>query len=295
MTTDKAPVSANTPRRSVLGDFREIFGDFWAYRFLLYQLTLRDIRIRYKQAIMGFGWAILMPMLVVASGLIVRTAIAHLSNVEINYDIVAGVALKAVPWAFFVGAIGFANQSLVRHFSLVTKIYFPREVLPLSAVLAGIFDSMIGSVALFVALPLLGVEFSLGLLWLPVLSFLLVAFTVAAGTLLACMNLFFRDVKYIVQVVLTFGIFLTPVFFEPTMFGETGAQLMMLNPLSPLLEGARLAVVEQHNLLQPLVNADGIQVWAPWYLLYSAAWAIPGLFISLLTFHRLEFLFAEYA
>lgn len=295
MTTETSATPPPAEKRSVLGDLHEIFTDFWTYRFLLYQLTLRDIRIRYKQAVMGFGWAILMPILVVGSGLLVRYAIAHLSGNKIDSDMIAGVALKAVPWAFFVGSIGFANQSLVRHFSLVTKIYFPREVLPLSAVLAGVFDSAIGSIALLIALPLLGVELSWGLLWLPVLSLLLILFTVAAGTLLACLNLFFRDVKYIVQVVLTFGIFLTPVFFEPQMFGETGAQLMMLNPLSPMLEGMRLAIVDGHSLLTVIVDAEGAQLWTPWYLVYSAAWAVPGLLISLLTFHRLEFLFAEYA
>ncbi|MEM7167620.1 MAG: hypothetical protein AAF581_19360 [Planctomycetota bacterium] len=295
MTTETSPATFDSRKRTILGDFREIFGDFWAYRFLLYQLTLRDIRIRYKQAIMGFGWAILMPLMVVGSGLIVRSAMAYLADQPFASEIIAGVALKAVPWSFFVSSIGFANQSLVRHFSLVTKIYFPREVLPLSAVLAGVFDSLIGGVALLIVLPFLGVDFSWGLLWIPCLAVLLICFTVAAGTFLACMNLFFRDVKYIVQVILTFGIFLTPVFFEPIMFGETGAQIMMLNPLSPILEGTRLGVVEGHNLFTPLISEAGTVVWQPWYLAYSAAWAIPGLFISLITFHRLEFLFAEYA
>ena len=110
--------------------------------------------------------------------------------------------------------------------------------------------------------------------------------------------MFFRDVKYIVQVLLTFGIFFTPVFFEPAMFGVVGAKLMMLNPLAPLLEGIRLALVEGHNLLRPLViGADSsaqIAAWSPWYLAYSAGWGILGLVGSSLLFHRLEFLFAEY-
>jgi ABC-type polysaccharide/polyol phosphate export permease len=131
----------------------------------------------------------------------------------------------------------------------------------------------------------------------PVLAALLFLFTAAVGLFLSCGNLFFRDVKYIVQVLLTFGIFFTPVFFEPSMFGPTGAWVMMLNPLAPILEGVRLSVVEGHNLLQPLTTTvHGAQViaWEPWFLAYSAAWGILGLLGSTVMFHRLEYVFAEY-
>ena len=115
---------------------------------------------------------------------------------------------------------------------------------------------------------------------------------------MSCANLFFRDVKYIVQVLLTFGIFFTPVFYEPAMFGSAGARLMMLNPLAPLMEGFRLSVVEGHNLFVPLLipDAAGIEVvvWSPWLLAYTAVWSIAGFLVSSLVFHRLEFLFAEY-
>jgi ABC-type polysaccharide/polyol phosphate export permease len=105
-------------------------------------------------------------------------------------------------------------------------------------------------------------------------------------------------VKYIVQVLITFGVFFVPIFFEPAMFGSTGAQLMMLNPLSPLLEGIRLSLVDGHNLLVALssVSTDGqiILVWSPWYLAYGVFWAIIGFLGSSLLFRRLAFLFAEY-
>ena len=111
---------------------------------------------------------------------------------------------------------------------------------------------------------------------------------------LSSANLFFRDVKYLVSVILTFGIFFTPVFFEPGMFGEVGARLMMLNPVAPILEAMRLSMVDGNSLLAPIYT-DGFLVWSPWYLLYSASWAIVGLAGASLMFHRLEFLFAEYA
>ncbi|HEX5387035.1 MAG TPA: ABC transporter permease [Gemmatimonadales bacterium] len=295
-----APSAANSPdpERSVTADLAEVLSDFWNYRELLLQLTRRDIRIRYKQAVMGFGWAVFMPILVVLAGVLVRAAMAHLSHSTLDVQHIAGLAVKALPWSFFVGAIGFATASLVGNTNLVTKIYFPREVLPISATLAQAFDTAIGTVAVALILPFLGVRPTFALLWVPVLAVLTFVFTAGTSLFLGCANLFFRDVKYIVQVLLTFGIFFTPVFFEPAMFGPTGARLMMLNPLSPMLEGLRLAVVGGHNLLLPLVETGSagreILVWSPWYLLYGALWGVAGLLASALLFHRLEFKFAEY-
>ena len=289
-----APV-ARPGRRTFVDDFREIVSDLWQGRDLLYQLTLRDVRIRYKQAVMGFGWSIFMPIMVVLSGALVRYAMARVSGGTLDTTDVASLAVKALPWAFFVGTIGFATASLTANLQLVSKVYFPREVLPLSATLAQAFDSLIGLAALSVVLPFLGVPLSAGLLWVPVLLLILFLFTAAASLFLSCANLFFRDVKYIVQVMLTFGIFFTPVFFEPAMLGEKGSRLVMLNPLAPILEGMRLAVVKGHNLLVPLADAaQGTVVWDPWYLAYSAAWALGGLFFAALLFHRSEFIFAEY-
>ena len=285
-------------RRSLLRDLHEIAVDeLWKYRELLYELTLRDVRIRYKQAVMGFAWAILMPALIVAAGTLVRFAMAYMSGGHVARNVIAGMAVKALPWAFFVGAIGFATSSLTGNLPLVSKIYFPREVLPLSATFAQSFDSTIGAVTVGIALPLLGVHYGLTALWAPVLAALIFCVTAGAALFLGCANLFFRDVKYIVHVLLTFGIFFTPVFFEPRMFGPLGARLMMLNPLAPLLEGLRLSVVEGHNLLAPLViagNKGPVIAWSPWYLAYGATCAVLSLVVSALVFHRAEGKFAEY-
>jgi ABC-type polysaccharide/polyol phosphate export permease len=284
--------------QSFVATLREVGSDLWRFRDLLYQMTRRDIRIRYKQAVMGFGWAIFMPLLVIMAGVLIRIAMSQVSGAPLERSHIAGLAVKSMPWSFFVGAIGFAVNSLTGNMNLVSKIYFPREVMPLSATLAQLFDTSISALFLLVILPLLGVRPTTGLLWVPVILLLLIMFTAAASLLLSCANLFFRDVKYIVQVLLTFGIFFTPVIFEPAMLGPTGAKLIMLNPLAPLLEGMRLSVVLGHDLLEPLtqVNRHGlaVQVWSPWYLAYTAAWAIGGLIGSTALFHRLESVFAEY-
>lgn len=282
----------------VFADLREIATDLWDRRDLLYQLARRDVRIRYKQAVMGFAWAIFMPLLVVLAGFLIRLAMATVSGSELRTTTVAGLAVKSLPWAFFVGSIGFAVNSLTGNINLVSKVYFPREVLPLASIGAQLFDTLIGAAGLLLLLPFLGVRPTLALAWVPLLALTLITFTAASGLFLSCANLFFRDVKYIVQVLLTFGIFFTPVLFEPAMLGPIGAKVVMLNPLAPLLEGFRLAVVQGHNLAEPLtqMTRTGLEatVWQPWYLLYSGVLAVGGLIGSALMFHRLEFVFAEY-
>lgn len=275
-------------------DLREAATELWRFREMLYQLALRDVRIRYKQAVIGFGWALLMPALIVLSGCLVRYAMTRQSGAPLDLAGIASISVKALPWSFFVGTITFATQSLTGNLQLVSKVYFPRAVLPLAATLGQAFDAAIGTLVLVLVLPFLDVHLSMALLWVPLLALLLFLLTVAASLFLSCANLFFRDVKYIVQVTLTFGIFFTPVFFDPEMMGRRLARLIMLNPLSPLLEGLRLAVVGQHDLLLPLIGPDGFVVWSPLYLVYAALWAILGLAVSAMIFHRSEFVFAEY-
>ena len=154
-----------------------------------------------------------------------------------------------------------------------------------------------GWLILLIILPFLGVRLHPSDVWVPLLLVLLLLFTTGVSLFLSCANLFFRDVKYIVQVVLMFGIFFTPIFFEPTMLGPKGAYIAMLNPLTGILEGLRLSIVEGHNLLVPLtVVVKGVErvAWNPWELVYTAAFSIFAVLGSALMFRRLQHLFAEY-
>jgi ABC-type polysaccharide/polyol phosphate export permease len=274
--------------------FREMVGELVRSRDLLWQMTLRDLRVRYKQALLGVGWALLMPCLIVAAGFVVRYAMAQMAGLPMQGRDFAAVALKALPWSLFVGAVGFATVSLTSNLNLVTKIYFPREVFPLASLLTQMIDSSIGSAAVAVLLLCLGsVQWTLALLWVLPLALLAVLLTAGACLFLSCANLFFRDVRYLVQVMLTFGVFFTPVFFDAENLGPIGSKLLMLNPLTPILEGLRLAVIEGHDLLEPW-SKGGFVVWHPLYLLYSALWAVPGTLAAWLMFHKLEFVYAEH-
>jgi ABC-type polysaccharide/polyol phosphate export permease len=248
---------------------------------------------------MGFGWALLMPVLVVGAGFLVKIAMAQMSGSEFRAESFAGMAVKALPWTFFVGAIGSATTSLTGNGNLLTKIYFPREVLPGSAVLAQAFDSAIGTITLSLVLFLfLRIGFSLQTLWIIPLMLVFFLFTTGVAFALSCANLFFRDVKYIVQVFVAFGIFFTPVLYEPENFGPIGCRVMMLNPLAPLLEGIRLATVGHHNLVHSLVvtSPGGVQIlaWHPMDLLYAVGWMILGSVVAWVLFRRLQFVYAEY-
>lgn len=258
---------------------RDMIREVIQFRHLLYMLAWRDIKIRYKQTAMGFLWAVFMPTLIVLAGVIVRKAMSVLSGKPVEMSELVSVMIKSLPWAFFIGTIRFATNSLVGNRSLVTKIYFPREVFPLSAVLANIFDFVIALIALVGAFALFRVEVTFHVLWFLPLFLLLVFLTAGFGMILSCGNLFFRDVKYIVEVIVTFAIFFTPVFYEAKAFGKWQT-LLLLNPVGAILESMTTAIVHHHS-------PD------PFWVAYASLWAFGGFFGSWYLFHRSEHLFAE--
>ena len=253
--------------------------ELYRYRELLFMVVYRDIRIKYKQSIMGLMWAVLMPALVVMAGILVKYAYAIASKDPLDLNDVAGVAVKSIPWAFLVGSIRFASSSLIGNSNLVTKIYFPKEIFPLAAVGSQLFDLVIASVVLATALLLSGVGVSWYLAWVPGLTIILILLAVGIGTIVSAASLFFRDVKYIVEVLLTFGIFFTPVFYDVNMFGDFG-RFLLLNPVAPVLEAFRAVVV--------LHRAPDVA-----WLLYSAAVALLATVGSYAVFKKLEPSFAE--
>jgi ABC-type polysaccharide/polyol phosphate export permease len=269
---------------------RTILGDLWSSRELFLQLTRRDLKLRYRQAIMGFAWALFLPVLTISAGLVLRLAFAKVGGATPS---IGGIAIKSWGWAFFAGAMNFATISLLANASLVTKIYFPREVLPLAAIVAQAVDSLIGLATLLLVGHWMGFHWSVQLIWVPVLMLCLLLLTTGLAFLFACANLFFRDVKYILQVLLTFGIFFTPVLVDASMFGKY-APVMMLNPLSPILEGLRLTLVEQTSLLHNIATPAGVTIWSPWYLVYAITIGVVATLVGLVAFRKSAAYFAEY-
>jgi len=148
---------------------KEELKELYRYRELLYTIAHRDIKVRYKQSIMGFLWAILMPVLIVMSGIVVRFAYALAAHAPLQTADIASVAVKALPWAFLVSSIRFACLSLTNNRDLVTKVYFPKEIFPVAAVMASLFDFFVASGALLILLLAIQTGWSVYLVWTPVL------------------------------------------------------------------------------------------------------------------------------
>jgi lipopolysaccharide transport system permease protein len=256
-----------------------MFREIYQYRNLLWMLTLRDIKIRYKQTVMGFLWAVFMPLMIVCAGLLIKKGFSIVSGKPMDLAELSSVSIKALPYSFFIASVRFATGSLIGNSSLVTKIYFPREVFPVAAVLANLFDFLLGSMVLIVILAVAGFQVNFQVIWVPFLVFSLIVFTMALGMILSCANLFFRDVKYIVEVLVTFAIFFTPVFYDASLFGEW-APVLLLNPVGAILENINNVVILQRS---PDM----------FWLLYSVLWSFGGLLVSWSIFHKLEYLFAE--
>jgi lipopolysaccharide transport system permease protein len=254
------------------------FGELYHYRELLIVLALRDIKVRYKQSVMGFLWAILMPMLIVCAGVVVRYAYAVASHKSLNVLDFSSLAVKSVVWAFLVSSIRFSCQSLILNDNLVTKVYFPKEILPIAAVLAQLFDLFIASCVLVVLLIVVQLHPTPQLLWAGPLLAITVMLAIGIGFVVSTGSLFFRDVRYIVEVFLTFAIFFTPVFYEVSMFGQKGKWLL-LNPAAPLMEGFA-AIVR---------GSSPDWLWVS----YSVAFAVTVASAGYVLFKKAEPVFAE--
>jgi lipopolysaccharide transport system permease protein len=248
-------------------------------RELLYMITWREIKLKYKQSVMGMLWAVLMPIVIVCAGFIVRYAIARVSQTPLALSDLTAVAVKAVPWAFFVSALRFGTNSLIAHTNLVTKIYLPRLIFPLAAVFSALFDFLVAAAVVSVFLLVAQVGFSVYLLWLPLLVGSLIMLAAALAIIFSAASLFFRDVKYIVEVFLTFAIFFTPVFYDSALFGEW-APLLLMNPVSPLLEAISTTVILHRS--PPLA-----------WLCYSFVFTGFLFTAALVMFKKLEPFFAE--
>jgi ABC-type polysaccharide/polyol phosphate export permease len=260
----------------LVADFREMIAEQVQYRELSYQIVKRDLLVRYKQTVMGFGWAIFMPLVNTVVFSIIFTRIAPLDT-GLPYPLFAYCGLCT--WNFFASSLRFAVNSLTSNSSLVSKVYFPREIFPLAATLVSFVDFMISAVVLVGLMIYYGVAPTAALVFLPAVVLTHVAFTLAMALLLAMSNLFFRDIKYLFEVVLTVWMFVTSVLYPlNSVEGKTGL-LMRLNPMTPIIDGYRSVLLYG--------QAPGLEFAA------SATIAFTLLIGAWVVFHRAEFAFAE--
>ncbi|HVZ15707.1 MAG TPA: ABC transporter permease [Terriglobales bacterium] len=257
-------------------DVQEMIGEQWQYRGLLYQMTYRDLLLRYKQTAMGFGWALAMPLVNTAVFSVIFMRVAPIET-GMPYPLFAFIGLLA--WNFLASALKFATNSLTSNSSLVTKIYFPREVFPVSAVLVCVVDFFVAGLAVFGMMAYYRIGLHWTIVFLPVVVVVQVFFTIGAALLLSMANLFYRDVKYIFEIALTVWMFLTSVVYPVGQVGGRLAKIMLWNPVTPIIESYRDVLV-RGQLPGPAFAAAAVVS----LVLFACAW---------LTFHRAEFQFAE--
>jgi lipopolysaccharide transport system permease protein len=226
-------------RRSLLSDLREL----WSHRDLLYFLTLRDVKLRYKQTVLGALWAVLQPFLTMVVFTLLFGRLAKVPSDGLPYPIFVYAGL--VPWQFFQNGVNQSGSSLVGNSQLVTKVYFPRMVIPGAAVLAALVDFAVASVIMFAMMAYYGIMPGAGIIMYPALVTLLAIVAGAAGMWMAALNVRYRDIKYVLPFTLQIGMFLTPVIYPPTFVPANWRWLLMLNPMTGIIGGFRSALLDK--------------------------------------------------
>ena len=211
--------------------------ELWAYRELLYVLTIRDIKVRYKQTILGFAWAIIQPVMMMVVFSIFFGRLAQIPSDGYPYPIFVYAAL--LPWTFFANAITSSAGSLVGSTNLVSKVYFPRLIIPLSSVGSGLVDFAVAAVILLLLMVYYGVSWTLNLLMAPVLLAGLVLTALGVGTFLAALNVAYRDFRYVVPFLVQFWLFATPVAYPASLVPVRWQWALYLNPMAGVIEGFR--------------------------------------------------------
>jgi len=214
--------------------------DLWTHRELLYFLTLRDVKVRYKQTAIGVLWAILQPVLTTAVFTVIFTQFARFDSLQVPYPLFALAGLLL--WLFVNTSISTASNSLVNNTNLVTKIYFPRLIVPIAATLSGLIDLALGFVLLVGLMIFYGVALSWQIIFAPVFIVLAITLALSFGTLFAALNVRFRDVKFALPFALQIWMFVSPVFYPASILSEKWRVVFALNPLTGILEGFRAAL-----------------------------------------------------
>jgi lipopolysaccharide transport system permease protein len=211
--------------------------DLWAYRELLYFLTVRDIKIRYKQTALGVMWAVLQPVLTTAIFTVLFSRFAQFETKQVPYPLFALSGLMI--WLFVHTSIAMASNSFVGNVNLVTKVYFPRLIVPISAVLAGLFDLVFSFAMLIILMIFYGTTPSVKIVFMPLFLILAIIQTLAIGTLTSALNVRFRDVKFALPFILQVWMIASPIFYPMNILPEKWRLLFAINPLTGILEGFR--------------------------------------------------------
>jgi lipopolysaccharide transport system permease protein len=254
------------------------FRELWDYRELLFFLALRDVKVRYKQTVFGIAWALIQPFFTMLVFSLFFGRLAKIPSDGVPYPIFSYAAL--VPWTFFANAVSQASDSLVGSANLISKVYFPRIIIPLAVMLSGLvdflvaFSLMIGMMLYFHVIPTLQV------IWLPGLLLLAIVTAFGAGLWLSALNVQFRDVRYSLPFLIQFWLFVTPVAYPSSLLPEPWRTLYGINPMAGVVEGFRWALLGTATAPGPIIA-------------FSAAFAVILGITGIYYFHYMERTFAD--
>ena len=248
--------------------------DIWAYRELLFFLTWRDVKVRYKQTALGAAWAILQPLFMMVIFTIFFGRLAGVQTNGIAYPVFALAAL--VPWTFFANSVTASANSLVGSANLITKVYFPRLIVPGAAMLAATVDLFLSFVLLAALMAIYRVTPTIHILFLPVLT---ATFALAVGTWMSALNVKYRDVRFALPFLIQLWLFVSSVIVPSSAVPEKWRWLLWFNPMSAIIEGYRSALF-------------GLPFdWSSWVI--ASALTLLGLLYAVFAFNRVERSFAD--
>jgi len=227
--------------------------ELYRYRDLLLSLAIRDIKVRYRQTLLGFAWAVAQPLAYMLIFTLVFSKFGQVSSDGTPYPLFSYTGL--VPWTFFATALGLAVNSIAANMSLVKKIYFPREVFPIGAILGCFVDFLVASLLVVGLMVFYHVPVNSQLVWLPWLIMLEIGFLIAASLLVSALNVFYRDIKYIVPLVVQLLFFASPLFYSVSQVPVSIRPWYMLNPMAVVIDGFRKAILHGQGPDLVLVGA----------------------------------------
>ena len=252
--------------------------EFWEYRELLYFLTWRDLKVRYKQTVLGVAWAVIQPFM---SMVVFSLFFGHLAKIPsdgVPYPIFSFAAL--VPWTFFAAGLSQSANSLVGNANLISKIYFPRLIIPVSSVASGIVDFFVAFTVLLGMMLYFGILPTSHIIWFPFFLLLAIVTALGAGLWLSALNVEYRDVRYVVPFLTQFWMFATPIVYPSSLLAEPWRSIYGLNPMVGVIEGFRWSLLATKN--------------PPGLTLLISSFVAIALFVSgLIYFRRMENSFAD--
>jgi lipopolysaccharide transport system permease protein len=275
LPADPMPVFRLAPRH---GWTSLQLADLWQYRELLYFLIWRDVKVRYKQTILGAAWAVIQPLFTMLVFSVFFGRLAKMPSDGVPYPIFAYAAL--VPWTFFANGLSQSADSLVGSANLLRKVYFPRLLIPMATVLSGLLDFVIAFAVLLVLMVWYNVYPTAHVAWLPLLLLLALVTSLGVGLWLSALNVLFRDVRYTVPFLVQFWLFATPIAYPSSLLSEPWRTVYGLNPMVGVVEGFRWALVGAANAPGPMV-------------IVSACMAVVLLVGGAYYFRRMETTFAD--